>query len=563
MIKQGDKLKVFIQDYGVEGEGVAKVDGFVIFVPFALKGEEVFVRVEHVKKGFAYAVLLEILSPSPYRVTPPCNRFTRCGGCDILNMDYKEQLQFKKQSLAVTLLRNARLQLQIQDVVPSAQFAYRNKLAVPFGTVNGKTALGFYRKNTHKIVSVTKCFLEGEWAEILMACVLDYVSAEGLSAYDEDTRKGVLRHLYARYEQGFLSVALVVTRAPKRIEALEKRIAARFPSFALYLNYNRKPTNVILGEETVLVGGKEQEIEVNGLIVQVHPLSFLQVNDAIRDAIYRKVMECVNVKGGSVVIDAYAGVGMLGCILAKEGCKVYNLEIVKEAVADGDKLVLRNGLTERVLNECCDSAKRLPALMDELRTDLKKCAVFTMNLQQEYFDKIVSGEKTYELRLYNKTRKRLKVRDSVCFEAQDGKSQVLCEITSLTRFNSFESLFKEIPLSACGFANVGLSGALEIMNGIYSKQEQSEYEAVAIGVRVIEPRVSVVLDPPRKGCDERVLQAIIDAKVPTVCYVSCNPATLARDLAFLSGAYTIDFVEPYDMFPNTRHVETLCMLRKQ
>ena len=196
LIKQGDKLEVFVEDYGVNSEGIAKKDGFVIFIPFALKGERVLIRIDHVKKNFAYAALLSVLEASPFRVTPVCNRFTRCGGCDILNVAYEEQLRIKKSAVETTIARNYREGLLIDDVVPSKQFAYRNKMALPFGTVNGKTAVGFYQEKTHKIASITKCFLQGVWAENLIDVVLSYANGEGIAAYDE---KSAVKAFYATF----------------------------------------------------------------------------------------------------------------------------------------------------------------------------------------------------------------------------------------------------------------------------------------------------------------------------------------------------------------------------
>ena len=555
-LKQGDKLELIIEDSGINGEGIAKKDGVVVFVPFAIKGERVYVRIDYVKKNYAYATLLDVIEISPFRVKPICNRFTRCGGCDMLHVAYEEQLRIKKHALQTTFAKNYPYPVDIDDVRPSKQFEYRNKLAIPFGTVNGRTAVGFYREGTHKIVSITKCFLQGKWAEDLIEIVLDYANEYDIFAYDAERKSGVLRHLYARMTEGFLSVTLVVTKFPRGVVRLNEALATKFPKYALYLNFNTKETNVILGDKTEFIGGKEENIEIRNVKTTLDPNSFLQVNDMIRDLIYDEVDKMISVGAGSVVFDAYAGIGLLGASFAKKNAKVYNLEIVKEAVQDGDRLVKENGLENKVMNICCDSAEKLPVLLKEAREDLLKCSVHEMRLRHKYFDLIKRGEKTVELRLCDEKRSKVKVGESICFQDMETDEKILCEVVSLDKFPSFETLFSKVDVARCGMKDV--SEPVAFMTEFYTKEEQAENGVLAIGVKVIKPRLIVILDPPRKGCAEAVLNALNDAD--ELIYISCNPATLTRDLAILSPTFVPTKIIPFDMFPNTRHLETLVQL---
>ena len=471
-MKQNDILQLEIADVGVGGEGIAHKDGATVFVPFALPGETVKVKVNHVKRDLVFADILEVLTPSPLRVYVPCNRYRRCGGCDLLHVEYAEQLEIKRRAVATTLSK-AGVEVEVEPCVPSPHpLAYRNKIMLPFGRVDGKAKLGFYHEGSHKIVPIGKCFLHGEWATQLIAATLAYADKYQLSAYDPATGRGLLRHLVARIYPEGLDVTLVVNASgAPHLSDYYRSLTEIHPHVALYVSPNTKPNNVILGSSVRLVAGSPIETTIDGIKVSVNPLSFLQVNDDIRKAIYDRVREMVGAHEGSVVIDAFAGVGVLGATMAKCGATVHNIEIVPEAVEDADALAKANGLADKVHNHLGDSAELLP--------------------------------------------------------------QVLSEVQGRT--------------------------------------------------------VSVVLDPPRKGCPRSVLTAVnelasaeepafaaqsvgfdggVEKRVPTrsridkLVYISCNPATLARDLAILGESYKVESVTPWDMFPQTKHVECVVLLSR-
>jgi len=445
-LKQDDIIEITIDGLGMDGEGISHPFDYTCFVPFALEGETVRAKVNYVKRNLVFADLTEVLRPSPFREKPPCNRFTRCGGCNLMHMSYEKQLEVKAANVKNLFKKNAELDLPEVKVIPSPKiFAYRNKIQIPFGVVNGQVALGFFKENSHKIVSITKCFLHGEWAERLIGVFLEYAREANVSAYDYDTRRGILRHLTARCIEDTLVITVVTNNAdlPKTDLLLAKlNRAFKGTDFSLYLSKKKSHDNVIMGDTLSAIKKGKTEIEVLGLKLDVNPNSFLQLNDGVRDLIYNEVIQDILAQKTDVVIDAYAGVGILGGVLAKQSLKVYNIEVVKEAAVDADRLKEKNNLT------------------------------FVTNIN-------------------------------------------------------------------------GL--AEEELSKLFSKERFSG-------------RVAVILDPPRKGVDKRVIDALnlLSGRV-RVYYISCNCATLTRDISQLTG-YKLESVKAYDMFPNTAHIETLTIL---
>jgi 23S rRNA (uracil1939-C5)-methyltransferase len=446
-MKIGDTLELFIDDIGSGGEGIAHHGEYTVFLPYALPGETVKAKVSYIKRNLVYGVLTHVQKPSENRVIPICPLFYRCGGCDLMHLDYKAQLDAKHKNLAAILRKNCGYTGEIAPVVPSPkELYYRNKIQLPFGMREGKAVLGFYKPGTHILVPLKKCFLHDEWADQLIATVTDFVNQNKLSVYDEASGKGLLRHLVARHIGGAMMVTLVINGdVLPGAESLASALKTRFVNLSLYLSVNTKRTNVILGGRILPVFAPRQTVMISGIKVKIHPMSFFQINDAIREKIYDAAAAALNVQSGATVIDAYSGIGLLGAILAKSGARIYNIEIVPEAIIDADKLYAANGLSSLSTNICGDAAEVLPKLIQEL------------------------------------------------------------------------------------------SGA---------------------------PSLSVILDPPRKGCDAAVLHALAAAPVQKLIYISCNPATLSRDLALLFPAYKVESVIPYDMFPQTQHVECVVLMSR-
>ena len=442
----GDIIEGEVIDLGVTGEGVVKYDTLPIFVPFALPHEKVRVRINYVKKDYAFGDIIEVLSPSNERIKPRCCYFGKCGGCDLQHMSKDTQLELKRVSVERSLRRNGGFDYDVPMVVSLNEWGYRNKLSLPFG-VNGlnEVVVGFYEKRTHKVVSMKHCALHGDWASDLIAVVTKWANENKLTVYNENTGKGLLRHLVARKIDN-LQVTLVINGDKvDNIQQLGKTLDEKFGDVTVFISPNKKNTNVILGENARLVYGKEIEQNLGMYKAVISPMSFLQVNAKVRDEIYNAVAD--NLKGfDGEIIELYSGVGLLTAEIASRlpRTKIASVEIVKEAVKDARQLMTKLGFNHRV--------------------------------------------------------------------------------------------------------NCIADDATKFMKNLKGKAKNS----------------AIILDPPRKGCSNEVLEAILDGDFAKVIYVSCNPATLGRDLKILLAKYEITTLQPYDMFPQTSHVETLvCLTRKQ
>lgn len=451
-MQKGDILEVTIQSVGMDGEGVAKLDGMVIFIPFTLVGEVVKCEIVFVKKSFARAKVIKLIKASKLRETPLCPHFRKCGGCDMQHIKYAEQLKIKKENVQNCFKKYADLQVDINNVIESNEvYYYRNKAQFPVFEKNGKVCLGFFMEKSHKFVEINKCYLLGDWCEQICGVFLQVANNLKLTCYNEVAHKGLLRHLVLRKLNDSYSITIVVNSNKfDYTDIFVKELSKIGIKFSFYISYNTKQTNLIMYNAHHMYGEKDIECDILGIKTFVNPMSFMQINESVRDKIYTKVKELVNAGDNEVVIDAYSGVGVLTNIIAQNSSKVYGIEIVPEATDNANKLAQINGNSEKIVNICGDSAVELPKLANKLNKE---------------------------------------------------------------------------------------SGG----NGNFI----------------------VILDPPRKGCDEVVLQALLKANPKKIIYISCNPATLARDLAILKQNYSITLAQPYDMFPNTSHIETLiCLERK-
>ena len=449
-MKVGDKYTVDITSVGMDGEGVARVEGFVIFVPKTLLGEQALVEITQVKKSYAFAKVIKLLKSSQDRITPPCDICFKCGGCEMLHISYPAQLEIKRNAVKNCLDRECGIDCDVDETVASPDvFNYRNKVQLPISRQRGKAVGGYYAPNTHNIIpssergEVGKCVLNEQGIQGIIDIFLQWLDEKNISVYDEKSHSGVVRHLIVRKIGDKFSVCVVVNaESLANYDTLAEKLKNEGYDFSLYISINKKRTNVILGEKTICLYGDEIIVgETLGVKFGVSVPSFMQINDKVRDLIYSRVGKIIEESKIPNVIDAYSGVGIMSNIFAKHAKKVYAVEIVEEAVKDGIALASANNNAEKIQFICGDCARELPPLI--------------------------------------------------------------------------ASLDKSI----------------------------------------------VVLDPPRKGCDVRVLDSILQAKPTKIIYVSCNPATLARDVKRLLGNYSIESVTPYDMFPHTKHIETLVCLK--
>lgn len=448
-VHKNESYEVDIVDLTHEGAGVARVNGFTLFVPNTLPGERAKIKVIGVKKGFGFGRLEELIKESPERVDPPCPIYKWCGGCQLQHLSYEGQLEYKRKLVEDVLTRIGKL--EDVPVLPTLgmgeePWRYRNKAQVPVGERNGRIITGFYQKRSHEIVEMDSCIITGDTNDDAVQAVKEIVNQYNISAYNEEKHKGILRHIIARYGKttGDLMIVLVTNGQdlPQRKKIVEDIRNALPEIKSIVQNVNSKRTNVIFGEETRVLWGAEYIYDFIGDIkFAISARSFYQINPDQTKVLYDQALKYAELNGDETVIDAYCGIGTISLFLAQKAKKVYGVEIVPEAIEDAR----RNAELNNIHN-----------------------AEFAV-----------------------------------------GKS---------------EDVIPE-----------------------WKKQG-------------ITPDV-IVVDPPRKGCDEELLKTIIEMKPKRVVYVSCNPATLARDLRVLEdGGFKTQKVQPVDMFPQTTHVEAVALL---
>lgn len=454
-IKKNDILTVEITDTGIEGEGIGKTDGFILFVKDAVIGDTVQVKVMKAKKNYAYAKLEKVLVPSPFRVQPPCPFHRQCGGCQLQPLSYEKQLEFKQNKIRNNLIRIGGFSPEHIDACMEPiigmedPWHYRNKAQFPFGyDKEGNVVTGFYAGRSHNIIANTDCALGVEENKTVLETILAYMKKYGVSAYDETSGKGLIRHVLIR--KGFASgqlMACVVINGNKLPE--EKTLAEelwKIPGMtSVSINVNTERTNVILGKKVRVLKGKEKiEDTIGDVVFRISPLSFYQVNPIQTKKLYGQALEYAGLTGEETVWDLYCGIGTISLFLAKKAKKVYGVEIVPEAIADAKENAARNGITNA-----------------------------------EFFV---------------------------------GKAE-------------------------------------EVLPRKY--EEEGVYADV------------IVVDPPRKGCDEKCLETMVRMRPERIVYVSCDSATLARDLKYLGEmGYEVRKWRGCDMFPGTVHVETVVLLSK-
>jgi 23S rRNA (uracil1939-C5)-methyltransferase len=452
--KKNEMLTVTIEDMGHEGEGIGKVDGYTLFVKDAVIGDVVSVKIIKTKKNYGYARLMEIITPSPYRVEPLCPYARQCGGCQIQALSYEKQLEYKENKIKNNLIRIGGFteeELHMEPIIGMEQpYYYRNKAQFPVGTdKDGRLITGFYAGRTHTIVNNRKCFLGAEINEKVLDIVLAYMEANHVSAYDENTGRGLVRHILIRY--GFQSkeimVCLVVngTRIPAP-EKLVEKLCGLPGMTSITLNVNRERTNVILGKEVRLLWGQPYITDkIGNISYQISPLSFYQVNPVQTQKLYEKALDYALLDGTETVWDLYCGIGTISLFLARHAKQVYGVEIVPAAIEDARKNASLNGI-ENV----------------------------------EFFV---------------------------------GKAE-------------------------------------EVL------PEKYEKEGICADV--------IIVDPPRKGCEESVLDTMVKMQPKRIVYVSCDSATLARDLKYLrERGYEVMACQGADQFCQTVHVETVVLLSQQ
>lgn len=445
-------VQLEITDMSIHGEGIGKVDGYPLFVKDAIIGDVILCKIIKEKKNYGYGKLMEIITPSKDRVPAVCPVARSCGGCQLQELSYQEQLAFKKNKVAHDLKTIGHLDgAPIHDVIGMEYpFRYRNKAQVPVGrNKHGDIVMGFYAGRTHAIIEAEDCMLGPEENQKILQIIRGYMQDNRIAPYDEKTCTGCIRHVLIRkgFHSGEIMVCIVINSdvLPKSDELVQRLLSVPGMTDISY-SVNKKNTNVILGTEIVSLYGQGYITdEISGVKFQISPLSFFQVNPVQTERLYETALRYTGLTGQETVWDLYCGTGTISLFLAQAAKKVYGVEIIPQAIENA------------------------------------------------------------------RANARLNNIDNVEFFV--GKSE-------------------------------------EVLPDYYEKH--GGHADV------------IVVDPPRKGCDEVLLQTIAKMQPERVVYVSCDCATLARDLHYMAAhGYEVVEVQPVDMFPMSVHVESVCLLHRR
>ena len=435
-----------VEGYSSDGCGVVRLDGAVVFVPRAVRGETVDLRITRVMKSSCAGEIVKIHTPSRSRATPECPYFGRCGGCDFQHLSYPEELWAKRRRVQDALRRLGGSEVEVEEILGAREpTRYRNKSQYPVGP--GGT-VGFYRARSHEVVPVERCLIQSEISDRTAGAVGDWMRRYRVSAYDEATGKGLVRHIYVRVNGLGESLCCVVANGkqlPREPELAALVQSAAPKTVGVVLNTNTRPGNVVLGDRYRTIWGRDFLMDtLCGLEFKLSIPSFYQVNRAQAEVLYNKALEFAGITGRETVLDLYCGTGTITLCLARRAARVIGAEIVPPAVADARENAARNGI-ENAEFFCADAA------------------------------------------------------------------------------------------------------------------------AVAARLESQGPRPDVVtVDPPRKGLSPEIIASIAGMGPERVVYVSCDPATLGRDVKIFAGlGYRADRACAVDLFPGTRHVETVLLLSQQ
>ena len=454
--KKNQIVELYIDDIGNEGEGIGHIDGYALFLKDAVIGDKVRAKIIKTKKNYGFARVEEVIEASKDRVSPRCSKARQCGGCTLQHLAYEKQLEYKFNKVKNCLERIGGLENIEEKMEPilgmEEPFYYRNKAQFPVGyDKEGNLITGFYAGRTHHIIDCTHCMIQHPVNEQILLKVLDYMKKNNITAYDEKTHKGLVRHIVTRvgFKTGEIMVCLVVNGSKKNLRNLEMLVDSLTEvegMTSICVNINKEKTNRILGSKIEEVYGKPYIYDYIGNVkYQIGPLSFFQVNPTQTKVLYEKAMEYADLKGEETVWDLYCGIGTISLFLAQKAKKVYGVEIVKEAIDDARLNAKMNGF---------DNAEFFVGKAEEVLP-----------------------------RKYEK-------------------------------------------------------------NGVYVD--------------------TIVVDPPRKGCDSKLLETMVKMAPKRIVYVSCDPATLARDLKVLSEqGYEVEKVCAVDQFSHSSHVETVVRLKRK
>ena len=448
-IQKNQEYIVDIIDNGFEGEGIAKIDNFTIFIPGTIKGEKVKIIIVKVLSSHGFGKIVEIIEKSQARQDVDCNTYKRCGGCNLRHVKYEETLKMKQNAVQSLVNKTLKNKLQVKETVGMENtLHYRNKAQYPIGiNKQGEPVIGVFANRTHEVIPIDNCLIQNKKSEEIAKFIIEFIKEKNISIYDEKKGKGLVRHIVTKVgiKTGEIMCVIVINgyKIPNENELVEN-LKTRYPEIkAIVKNINMKNTNVILGQENINLYGNGYIEDILGEYkFKISPLSFYQVNPVQAEKLYNLGVSMAEITKKDVVFDLYCGIGTISLFMSKFAKKVYGIEIVEEAV----KMAKENAQNNNVSNT-------------------------------EFF----AGD---------------------------------VEIVLDDLIN-----------------NKGLKADV------------------------------VMFDPPRKGLDKKSIDNILNIRPKKIVYISCNPATLIRDLADFENEYDIKTIIPVDMFPFTSHIECCSVLQ--
>lgn len=448
-VEKNKEYVVEIIDNGFEGEGIAKIDGYTIFVPNAIKGEKVKILIVKVLSSHAFGKIIEVIEASKYRVESDCSTYKRCGGCNLRHIKYEKTLEMKQNAVQSLVNKTLNNKIKVSKVVGMENpFYYRNKAQYPVGLdKNGNPVIGVFANRTHEIIQMQDCKIQHKESEKIAKYIFDLWNKKNLSIYSETTGKGLLRHIVIKigFKTNEIMCILVINGKdiPNEAQIIEQ-VVNRFPNVkTIVKNINTKNTNVILGKKNInIYGAGTISDKLGNLVFKISPLSFYQVNPVQTEKLYNIGVEAAKITNDDVVFDLYCGIGTISLFMAQYAKKVYGVEIVEQAVEMAKENAKINGIDN----------------VDFFAGDV-----------EHVLDDLINGKK-------------------------------------------------------------------------------------------IVPDV-VMIDPPRKGLDKKSIQNLLSVAPKRLVYISCNPATLVRDLASFEDKYEIKSITPVDMFPFTSSIESVAVLQ--
>lgn len=531
MVKKNDIVTVEIEDMSSEGQGIGIVRdestggacGFVLFIKDTVIGDVAEVKVIKTKKSYGYARMVRLIMPSKDRVEARCPVARQCGGCQLQEMNYAAQLIFKQNKVKNNLKRIGGLSEENKDYemlpiigmdLPYEPFHYRNKAQFPVGAdKDGNLRIGFYAGRTHDIIECEDCCIGAPVNAGILAIIRKWMLKNNIKPYDEANHSGLIRHVLIRvgFATGQICVCLIInSNRLDNYSELVKNLSQIAGMTSIMVNFNRERSNVILGNRCETLWGTPYIEDCIGSVrYRISPLSFYQVNPVQTKRMYDKVIEFAALTGSESVWDLYCGIGTIALYIAGKAKQVYGVEIVPQAIEDAKQNARLNNI-ENAEFFVGRAEEVVPRFYEEKRKEAG------------------AGAET-----------RTDVRADVCAEAVMGSGAI--------KNVQIEADAREDDLDDADFSQFKSAGVRAHTAGNSSD--------------MLSPDV-IIVDPPRKGCDAALLDTMLLMVPSRIVYVSCDSATLARDLKYLTdgGDYKVEKVQCYDNFCQGVHVETIVLL---